>query len=316
MKLSTRTLAAAADTLRGWALDEDLKQMVMADPALAAIAERIARRYIAGAWAADAIDVLRDNSARGHLGSVECVGESVRDAGVAARETEEILQLTDRVASGGLAATISFDLSHIGSVVSPQLGLDNALRIARAAHDAGTSVMISAEGSQRTDLVLDLWERISDRHPETGVTTQARLRRSPADLERMIRRPGPIRIVKGAFLETDDVAHPRDSEPMYDAYRSMADRLVRSGHRVNIATHDAVLVDDLRAELGEALRGTHVEFEMLQGLGTDLLDTLRVDGFTTREYVVYGPEWWLYVLNRIAEHPERAVSALADIGAS
>jgi proline dehydrogenase len=58
-----------------------------------------------------------------------------------------------------------------------------------------------------------------------------------------------------------------------------------------------------------------VEFEMLQGLGTALLDDLRRRGFTTREYLVYGPEWWLYVLNRIAEHPERVIEAIADIGA-
>ncbi len=52
---------------------------------------------------------------------------------------------------------------------------------------------------------------------------------------------------------------------------------------------------------------------MLHGLGTELLDSLRSEGCTTREYIVYGPEWWLYVLNRIAEHPERVLQALADI---
>jgi hypothetical protein len=36
----------------------------------------------------------------------------------------------------------------------------------------------------------------------------------------------------------------------------------------------------------------------------------------TREYVIFGGEWWLYVLNRIAEHPERALTALADLNPS
>jgi proline dehydrogenase len=66
--------------------------------------------------------------------------------------------------------------------------------------------------------------------------------------------------------------------------------------------------------LGDDLRGDHVEFEMLQGLGTELLDSLNQQGFATREYIVYGPEWWLYVLNRIAEHPERVLEAIVDIG--
>ncbi|WP_439902777.1 proline dehydrogenase family protein [Microbacterium azadirachtae] len=306
-------LLAAADTLRGWALDERLKQTVMAHPVLAGIAAKIARRYTAGPRADDALRLLELNAARGHRGSIECVGESVRDADVASEETEEIIGMIRQLVAAGGTATISFDLSHVGSVVSSELGLENGLRIAQAARDAGTSVMISAEGSDRTDLVLGIWEQISYDFPETGVTLQARLHRTGADLERVMRRSGPVRIVKGAFLESAAVAHARDSAPMYGAYRAMARRLVGAGHRVNIATHDAALIGDLRAELGGDLRAEHVEFEMLQGLGTTLLDALRHDELITREYIVYGPEWWLYVLNRIAEHPERAITALADL---
>ncbi len=313
MTISDKALTAAADTLSGWALDEHLKQAVMADPPLAAAAARIARRYTAGPKIDDALRLLDANSARGHRGSIECVGESVRDADVAERETEAIIDLVNRLAAAGGMATISFDLSHIGSVVSPSLGRDNALRIAQAARDAGTSVMVSAEGSARTDLVLEIWQQISGDFPETGVTLQARLHRTPADLDRVIRRPGPVRVVKGAFLEPAAIAHARNAEAMFDAYRAMVTRLVRTGHRVNIATHDEALVDGLRDDLGDDLRAEHVEFEMLQGLGTDLLDRLRREHLTTREYIVYGPEWWLYVLNRIAEHPERAITALADL---
>jgi proline dehydrogenase len=128
--------------------------------------------------------------------------------------------------------------------------------------------------------------------------------------------PGPIRVVKGAFLEPESIAHVRDSAPMTQAYLTMARTLVQDGHRVNLATHDAALVQRLRDDLGEELRGEHVEFEMLQGLGPELLDSLHAEGYATREYIVYGPEWWLYVLNRIAEHPERAILALSDLGTS
>lgn len=55
------------------------------------------------------------------------------------------------------------DLSHAGAVVSPELGLRNAQAIARAAQEAGTSIMVSAESSDRTELVLDLYERIARR---------------------------------------------------------------------------------------------------------------------------------------------------------
>ncbi|WP_449374760.1 proline dehydrogenase family protein [Arthrobacter psychrolactophilus] len=148
------------------------------------------------------------------------------------------------------------------------------------------------------------------------MTIQARLHRSVDDLSRVMQRPGPIRLVKGAFLENSTTAFPRDSAELTDAYLTFAEQLVRSGHRVNLATHDADLMSSLKDRLGQDLKGAHVEFEMLQGLGTALLDSLAIEGYTTREYVLFGPEWWLYVLNRMAEHPERVITALADLNAT
>ena len=173
--------------------------------------------------------------------------------------------------------------------------------------------MISAEGSDRTDLVLDLYEALAADYPHVGITLQARLHRTPDDLERVLARPGTVRLVKGSFLETDAVAWRRDSPEMTAAFLALAERLVTAGHPVSLATHDESLVDALIAAHGDALREPEVEFEMLMGLGTDLLDRLHGEGYRTREYVIFGGEWWLYVLNRIAEQPERVLAALADM---
>ena len=35
-------------------------------------------------------------------------------------------------------------------------------------------------------------------------------------------------------------------------------------------------------------------------------------GYQTRQYVVYGKEWFLYVCHRIAENPARLFDAFAD----
>lgn len=314
MRDNTGNREAAADTLRGWALNEELKRQVMSTPAAATAARRIAQRYIAGERRHDALAYLGANADRGHAFSIECIGESVRDRTIAESETAEILQLIRQLDDLGLAPTISFDLSHVGSLVDPAFGLDNALSLASAADRAGSHLMVSAEGSDRADLVLDMYDQLSEAFPSTGITLQARLHRTTEDLARVTGRPGPIRVVKGAFLEAESVAHARESSATTDAYLAMTDILVTAGHRVNLATHDAILVEALIAQLGDRLQEPHVEFEMLQGLGTRLLDQLRTDGYATREYIVFGPHWWLYVLNRIAEHPDRVFTALADLG--
>jgi proline dehydrogenase len=305
---------AAADVLREWALDEDLKRRVMSSPPLAGVARKIARDYSAGESVHDAIAAAKRSMARGHLVSLEYAGESVRDAQVAQAETAVFLELISELQKAGIAGTVSFDLSHIGSLVSPALALENARRLAEALAPLGTSLMISAEGSERTDLVLDLYEALSEDKLPVGVTLQARLHRSEKDLERLLEQRGTIRLVKGAFLEPTATAYSRGSSELHENYLRLAERIIDVGHPVSIATHDSGLIDELIKRHPDRSQGKQVEFEMLLGLGTSTLDRLRAEGFTTREYSIFGGGWWLYVLNRIAEEPERVFDAIIAAG--
>ena len=113
----------------------------------------------------------------------------------------------------------------------------------------------------------------------------------------------------------ESIAHARGSAALHKAYLDLADRLIASGHGTSIATHDTDLIGAI-VERHRGLAGArHVEFEMLLGLGTETLDQLRRDGFATREYAIFGGEWWLYVLNRIAEEPVRVFDAILDAAA-
>ena len=313
------TTTVAANILRTWALDERMKSAAMGSPALASVAARIARRYMAGDTIADALDVARASIARGHTVSLEYTGESVRDAARANAETEVFLQLIEAIGSVvlpgvALSSTVSFDLTHVGSLVDPALGLANARRMAAATAPLPTALMISAEGSSRTDLILDTYDQLSSDYPHVGITLQARLHRTPRDLDRVLERPGMICLVKGAFLESESDAYARDSTELHEAYLGLAKRLIESGHPVSIATHDLTLIEKIRDRHGAQLVGGEVEFEMLLGLGTAALDKLHRAGLRTREYVAFGGEWWLYVLNRIAEEPERVFDAIVDAG--
>jgi proline dehydrogenase len=220
------------------------------------------------------------------------------------------LELITALRAARIASTVSFDLSHVGLLVDPGLAAENVRAMAKALAPLGTSLMISAEGSDRTDLVLDTYDKLSAEGLPVGITVQARLHRSAADLERVLERPGVIRLVKGAFLEPADTAFPRGSGELRETYLRLAGRILETGHPLSIATHDATLIEDLISEHPDLVSRPEVEFEMLLGLGTSTLDRLHKDGYTTREYSIFGDQWWLYVLNRIAEAPERVFTAL------
>jgi proline dehydrogenase len=306
-------LGDAADALRALALNERLKHQVMSRPGLARAATAMARRYTAGATVDEAIAAAVEARRRGHAVSIEYSGESVRSAAVARAESVVFVRLAEAIRDHRLPSTISFDLSHVGSIVDRELCLQHVRSWAEVTEPAAIPLMISAEGSERTDLVLDLYEELASEFSSIGITLQARLHRTRADLDRVIGLPGVVRVVKGAFLEPDSVALRRGDPRTVEAYCDLVRVLLDHGQPTSIATHDPDVIDALVAEHGPRLKTHDVEFEMLMGLGGGLLERLHDDGYRTREYVVFGDDWWLYVLNRMAERPDRVLTALRDL---
>ncbi|MFC9842405.1 proline dehydrogenase family protein [Streptomyces sp. NPDC060223] len=307
---ATERSSQAAQILQRLALDEELKRRVPKDPVLGPLARKIARRFVAGESLVDAQDRAQRIIADGHRVNIEYMGESCRDQQRATTETDVFLDAARLLPPG---CSISLDLSHIGLAVSEELALANASRVARATAETGREMIISAEGSDRTDAVLALHRTLCEQFDHVGITVQARLHRTAEDLRRLLALPGRIRLVKGAFLESETIAYSRDDPALTTAYLDHAAQLADSGHLCSFATHDWDLIHRIDHRLGGAGSGTSPwEFETLSGLGPDRLDAMAERGHPTREYVVFGTEWWLYVCNRIAEDPQRLLQALID----
>lgn len=303
----------AAHALRRLALDEDLKARVAADPDLIAPAWRVARRYVTGVTLPEALVGVRRVIAAGHAATVDFMGESARDAALADAVTEEFLRLGAAIGEHRSSCSISLDLSHLGSLVDRELGLRNAARIAEVTAAAGIELILSMEGHDRADQILADHAVLCERFDHVGITVQARLFRTADDLAGLFDRPGRIRLVKGAYDTPGSHAVPREDPALPGLFDAYTDRLLRSGHRCSIATHDVDRLDHLDALVTrEGLREAPYLVEVLDGLGTRQIDQMRDRGHPTQVYLVYGTEWWLYVCNRLAEDPQRLLLALAD----
>jgi proline dehydrogenase len=312
--LSTQDKAAAA--LRRIARDENLKARIENDPELFNLLLRAARRYIGGVNLAECTQTIQNLNAQRMLATADYMGESTRDEAKARCETQHFIDLVGVIKSQKLQCSVSLDLSHIGLSISEALVLDNTRRIAIATREAGLELMISMEGSERTDEILDTHAKLCAEFDHIGVTVQARMRRTSDDLTRLLKLPGRIRLVKGAYEETDAVAHQRPSAGLDTAYRALTATLIESGHLCSIATHDLQQIDWAHALIEKrygAQHPAHVEFETLLGLGPVASQHTMALGYPTRQYVVYGQEWFLYVCHRIAEQPERLYQAVADV---
>ncbi|MEO6918276.1 MAG: proline dehydrogenase family protein [Collimonas sp.] len=304
----------AADALRKIARDEKLKASVENDPLLSVIFKRAAERYIGGSTLPECIRTIRQINAQGHAASADYMGESTRDEAKAAIETAHFLELVAAIKAHALNCTISLDLSHIGLAVDPALGIANAARIAIAARAIGREVIISMEGSERTDAILAAHAELCRQFDHVGITLQARRLRTGADLQNALQQPGKIRLVKGAYDEPETLAHPRGSEGLSVAYRQHAETLLASGHACSIGTQDRQQLEWAHAFIRQqGLATDHIEFETLLGLGAAPAAQMRDLGYATRQYIVYGREWFMYVCHRIAEDPQRLFQALIDV---
>ena len=256
---------------------------------------RAASRYVAGTQADDAVRAARELHARGIGCSIDQFGEHVDDPAVAGRVAEDYRRLAGEL--GGLPEDVwlSVDLSHLGLDVDPGACAEHLAGIARAL-PPNRRIQVGAEDHARADAVLGCVLDIAGRGlaDRLGATAQANLRRAPSDVDRLLEAGVHLRLVKGAYAETPELALP-SGEPTDIAFLRLAHRIAAAGAPFSLATHDGVLREALLAALGP------VQIEQLLGVRAGLLDELTARGVPVRVYVPFGANWFRYWMRRLAE---------------
>jgi proline dehydrogenase len=299
----------AAAALRKAALNEDAKAYLLANKELNGLFKKGAKRYLGGDDLQESITAIKALNARGFACATDFMGESIRKEEEANKATEEFLRVCEAIGDHGLNSSISLDLSHIGLVIDKELAMQNLSKIC----DAAQEVMISAEGIDRTDSIQEIYKTLSGKYPHLGITVQAYLYRSKEDLAELKKLPNKIRLVKGAFEVPDHVAYKRGEE-LDKVYLEYAYGLLSANHHCSIATHDIIIQEAVKEILFTVQPDKEsYEFESLLGIENERLAALKEEGHRCRIYVVYGKEWYLYLMNRVAEYPPGIFQVLLDI---
>lgn len=301
-----------AAALRHVALDESVKAYVLQHPPLYQALLNAAMRFIGGETLAECCAIAKQLNNQGHAVTIDFMGESTRDAAMAEQATQAFLEVIRAIVRQKLDSSVSFDLSHLGMVIDPELGYENACRLARAAKTAGLEMMISMEGIDRTTTILDIHRRLCEQFDNVGITVQAFLYRTPADLASILERPGKVRLVKGAYEAPAHLAMSRGPQ-LDSAYQQLVKKIIEADHPCSIASHDQAILDRAHQFIrSRSARPKNLEFEMLKGVTPERLDAMRGANYRTRVYLPYGQEWHLYLCNRLAEYPPNIYQAIAD----
>jgi proline dehydrogenase len=299
--------------LRKAALNQDAKNFILSNPVLFHTLKKAANRYIGGETLAETIEKVKVQNAKDVKCSIEFMGENTSTINEANAARDEFIKICEKIRNQNLWSTVSLDLSHIGLVISNDLCINNLDLICQEASKANIEVIISAEGPEWTEAIINIYKEVIKKHSNLSITMQAYLHRSKDDFKELIKENGRIRIVKGAY-ETPIGLSLQRGEELDAVYLDYVEQLLSRQHRCAIATHDEKIQQEAKKIICKYQSSKdNYEFESLFGIQNERLAQLQAEGYATKLYFVYGKEWYLYVCNRIAEHPSNIFYALKDI---
>lgn len=279
----------------------------------------VASRFIAGDTLDDAVRAVRALNAAGLNATLDHLGEAVTTEAEARSAADDYLVLIDKICETGLRSNASLKLSQLGLNLSRDLCLENIRRIVRKAAACGLFVRIDMEDTSTVDWTLEIWRALQrDGLSNVGLVFQSYLYRTESDIRAVLSEGCRIRMCKGAYKEPPNLAYPKKSDVdasydrlariMIDAARAAGSVPASPDGRIPpvtaLATHDEARIAAGRAYAEQAgLPKPALEFQMLNGIRSDLQRSLAQAGYPVRVYVPYGTEWYPYFMRRLAERP-------------
>src|SRR2546430_1505781 len=206
-------------------------------------ARQAVRRFLPGEGFDSALKAAVEFRSKNIGALFTLLGENISelaDANKVVEHYEEVL-----AASMEVQAEISVKPTQLGLDIDEDATYANLQRLARAAAKANSFLWIDMEGSAYTDRTIALYRRLRAEAPRVGVALKASLYRTVSDLATLMPLRPAIRLVKGAYSESQDVAfvRKRDVDANYLALCVyMLPEVKRRKLRLVLATHDVDLV--------------------------------------------------------------------------
>jgi proline dehydrogenase len=303
-------------------LNSLLRQVILAAVANRTI-QRLVRRYgmrlgasrfVAGETLDDAVGAIRGLNERGLAANTTLLGEGIRDEREARAVAETYERVVERLVAERLRANVALKLTHLGLVLDEELALENVERVVARAAALGSFVRIDMEESAWVEPTLAIYRKLRERgFDNVGVVLQSYLYRSERDLESLVPLAPNVRLVKGAYLEPPDVAYPRKQD-VDAAYVRLLERALREAGFTAVATHDERLIEHaITFAEREGVARERFQFQMLYGVRPQLqLDLVR-RGYAVLVATPYGPEWYPYLMRRLAERPANLLFFLRSL---
>jgi proline dehydrogenase len=263
-----------------------------------------AGRFVAGETLNECVVVLRRLAAQGLHANTTLLGESIRDRAQADAVAGEYRRILERLHAEALPVNVALKLTHLGLDLDEELAYANVESVVAVAERLESFVRIDMEQSSVVDATLRIYRRLREAgHDRVGTVLQSYLFRTEGDLEALLPLAPNLRFVKGAYLEPPEIAYTSKAD-VDEAYARLVETALRGGAYAAVATHDEALIGrSISFAEREGIPRDRFELQMLYGVRPGLqLDYVR-RGYKVLVATPYGPEWYPYLMRRLAERP-------------
>ncbi|MBD3860041.1 proline dehydrogenase [Bacillus sp. 28A-2] len=268
------------------------------------------KKIIGGKDFESAIPVIKRLNDQGMAVTVDHLGEFVTKAEIANERTKECVQTIQRIAEAGLNSHVSLKMTSLGLDIDDDLVYRNMKRILDTAEKHRIMVTIDMEDEQRCQKTLDIFKEMKSQYEYVSTVLQAYLYRTEKDLDDLNELQPFLRLVKGAYKESAEVAYPNKKD-VDQNYQKLIEKQLLTGNYTAIATHDDRMIEFTKNIVKKHnIQTSQFEFQMLYGMRSETQQALVKEGYQMRVYTPYGREWYGYYMRRLAERPANIAFAL------
>jgi len=263
-----------------------------------------ASRVVAGETIAEAIHSVRELNKKGLMCTLDHLGEFVFSVEEANESADYCIKTLEAIHSSGVDCNLSLKMTQLGLDISRELCMNNMRRILQAAKKNGNIfVRIDMEDYAHNEVTLEILNELLEDFDNVGTVLQAYLYKTMDDIEKLKEKRVNLRLVKGAYKESPEVAYP-DKADVDENYKRMIKQHLLNGNYAAIATHDDNIINYVKQlEKEYNIPRSQFEFQMLYGIRPQSQLDLVKEGYRMRVYVPYGNDWYGYFMRRLAERP-------------
>jgi proline dehydrogenase len=279
---------------------------------------RAVRRFMPGEDAESALAAGARFEAEGIGGLYTRLGENLAAIDEADEVAAQYVGLLEALAERGMDGEVSVKLTQLGFDLDVGRTDAHLARLAEASAQVGRTLWVDMEGSAYTEATIACYERLRAEHDNVGICLQAYLRRTAADVRRLLPLGPAIRLVKGAYAEPAAIAftsrHDVDASYLALAVEMLSAAMAGTTIRIGLGTHDVRLIEEIarRAQAMDLPR-TAFEVQMLYGIRADQQRRLAAEGYAVRCLIAFGEAWYPWYMRRLAERPANVLFALRQI---